>query len=599
MKITRILETRIHRTLWPRLFSAAAALGLTAAPLRAQTPVVLISTTNQAAPATFTATLAVITDTNGFGTNVESFAWYFKNQLVQGATNYILNIFDAQPTNAGAYAVVVSDAHGAVTNAMTLAVTNLSFQAPSVQFSTLASFNEYANGAFPQAGVIQGSDGYLYGTTLAGGTNATSDANGTVFKMSTNGNLAWSYEFSSASGSAGANGLAPSAGLVQAGDGGLYGVTSSGGSQGFGTVFRITTNGVFSNLYAFSPSSGKGGIPQAPLCAGVDGFLYGTTTTNGAGNSSGSIFKISTNGGSLVWSYALSNATGIVPLAGLAQGLDGSFYGTASQGGANDSGTIFRISATGVFTNLYSFTGGADGGYPIGGLAQGPDGQLYGTTTEGGNPNVNNGQGYGSVFKITTNGSAFTLLLDFDGTNGGSPEGSLLLAGDGNFYGTANAGGVGSVFGLNNLFPPVYGTVFQLTTNGALTTLLSFDGNDDGAAPHSTLWQGTDGGLYGTTSEGGTNGLDVSLPSLGDGAVFRLGVAPPVILSATASNQTFTFTWNAMPNVPYQAQYKNDLSQATWVNLGGPVASSNGVAGQSDTIGATNKARFYRVSLQF
>jgi uncharacterized repeat protein (TIGR03803 family) len=588
MKITRQIEAGVNRTTWPWLFCAAVALGLMATPLRAQVPQILYYTTNQTAPTTFTASLAVFT-TNGLGTNVESFAWYFNTHLIPRATNHLLNIFDAQSTNAGSYVVVVSDTYGAVTSSppMTLTVTNISFQAPSVQFRTLASFNEFVDGGFPQAGLIQGSDGYLYGTTLGGSTNA-GGSNGTVFKMTTNGNFAWTVAFNNA------NGQAPAAGLVQASDGNLYGTTSLGGTKGFGTVFRLTTNGALNSLYSFDPGLSSGGFPQAPLCVGLDGYLYGTTTTNGSGSLGGTIFKMSTNGGSLVWSYSLANTNGTVPLAGLVQGLDGSLYGTASDGGAGQAGTVFRISTNEVFTNLYSFTGFADGGYPEGGLVQGPDSQLYGTTSFGGDTNLNEG----NIFKITTNGT-FTVLLAFEGTNGGSPEASLMVGRNGNLFGTAKGGGIGYQYGLDNLFPPTYGTIFELTTNGTLSTLLSFDGNYGGAAPHSSLWQGSDGGLYGTTSEGGTNDLALSLPSHGDGTVFRLGAVPPIIQSAFVRSNVFFLTWNAMPGAPYLAQYKDKLNQPQWIDFGGLVFGTNGVAGQSDPIGATNQARFYRVSLQF
>jgi uncharacterized repeat protein (TIGR03803 family) len=588
MKTTKLIEAGMCRITWPWLFSAIVALGLLATPMRAQVPAIYTYTTNQTAPTTFTASLAVFTD-GSLGTNVQSFAWYFNTHLIPGATNYLLNIFDVQASNAGSYEVVVSDAHGAVTSSppMTLTVTNLSFPAPSVQFNTLASFNEFVDGGFPQAGLIQASDGYLYGTTLAGGTNA-GGTNGTVFKMSTNGILAWSVAFNIA------NGQAPAAGLVQASDGNLYGTTGYGGTKGFGTVFRITTNGELTSIYSFDPGQSEGGLPQASLCVGVDGYLYGTTTTNDSGSFGGTIFKISTNGGPLIWSYSLAETDGSVPLAGLVQGLDGGLYGTASEDGAGYAGSVFRISTNEVFTNLYSFTGYADGGYPEGGLVQAPDSQLYGTTTFGGDTNLN----YGTIFKITTNG-AFTEVLAFEGTNGDSPEASMMVARDGNLYGTAKGGGIGDLFSLDNLYPPAYGTIFQLTTNGMLTTLFSFDGNYGGAAPHSSLWQGLDGGLYGTTSEGGTNGLAESLPSLGDGTVFRLGVVRPTITAAYVISNVFYFTWNALPGVPYLTQYSDSLVQPQWVFFGGTVVSTNGVGSQSDPIGGTNITRLYRVALPF
>jgi uncharacterized repeat protein (TIGR03803 family) len=397
-------------------------------------------------------------------------------------------------------------------------------------------------------------------------------------------------------------------GVVQAGDGNLYGTTANGGLDGYGTVFRMTTNGVISNLYSFENLSTDGAEPQAAPCVGSDGYLYGTTSINGGTGSGGTLFKMSTNGGAPVWSYPLTSSGGYVPLAGLVQGADGGLYGTTYAGGRSNYGTVFRISTNAVFSSLYSFTNVTYGVAPAAGLVQGTDGQLYGTTSAGGNTNLGGGAGYGTVFKITTNG-AFTLLATFDGTNGGAPAAGLVQAGDGNFYGTTTGGGaeyplafdtnyiaayeplVGSPFG--------YGTIFQITPAGKLTTLFSFDGNYDGDAPHSTLWQGRDGGFYGTTSQGGTNGLSVAGLAFGDGTVFRLGVVAPTIAPAAVSSHTFSFTWNAMPGAPYQAQYKDALNQPQWLDLGGTVIGTNGVAGQSDSITATNKARYYRVSLPF
>jgi uncharacterized repeat protein (TIGR03803 family) len=590
MKTTNDIEVGATRTSLPWLLSAALALGLAASPARAQ---ILIQPQSQTVPASFTAFFAV-----GTTTNVTGYQWYFDGSNIAGATAPILNVINARQTNAGTYYVQVSGSFGsALSSNVTLTVTNLPFLAPSMQFTTLASLGRFIDGAAPQAGVIQGRDGCLYGATSVGGTNnAPSSTNGAVFKMSTNGALIWAFAFDYT------NGSDPVGGVVQAADGNLYGATASGGS-GFGTVFRMTTNGVISNLYSFPASSTNGAEPQAAPCVGADGFLYGTTTVGGTG-SNGTVFKMSTNGGTPVWSFSLASNNGYVPLAGLVQGVDGGLYGTTSQGGSNGVGTIFRISTNEVFSNLYSFTGGSDGSTPEAGLVQGSDGLLYGTTSAGGNTNLDQGAGYGTVFKITTNG-AFTLLATFDGTNGGAPTAGLVQAGDGNFYGTTTGAGVEFPLGFYGSFqlgvgyPYGFGTIFQLTTNATLTTLFSFDGNYDGNAPHSTLWQGLDGGLYGTTSQGGTNGLSIAGLNFGDGVVFRLGVVRPTIASAAVRSQTFSFTWNAMPGAPYQAQYKNALNQPQWLNLGGPVTGTNGLAGQSDSIAATNKARFYRVSLPF
>lgn len=584
----RILKNAVIRG---ALHSAAAALilGLMSASLRAQ-PSISVPPQSETVPTNFTASFAVFWVNNAppYG-----FTWYFNNQPIQGATNFNLNIFNAQQTNVGSYVVVITNLSGSATSTppAILTLTNVQVQAPSLQFSTLNSFNKFVNGAFPQAKVIQGSDGFLYGTTLHGGTNdAGFGGDGTVFKMSTNGTFIWSLSFNDADGSN------PAAGLVQAGDGNFYGTTATGGNFGFGTVFRITPGGALTSLFDFTNAVSDGGFPEADLCLGADGYLYGTTTTNGAGTDGGTLFKMDTNG-NFKWGFPLNShsAIGLVPLAGLVQGADGNFYGTASEGGTNGgNGTVFMVTSNGVAARLYSFKDGTDGGFPEAGLVQGPDGQFYGSTTSGGNTNLNGGQGFGTLFKITTNG-ALTTLAAFGGTNGANPLGSLFLAGDGNFYGTANAGGVGAQASFGTLFQPAFGTIFQLTTNGTLSTLLSFNGNYNGAAPHSTLAQGRDGGLYGTTSEGGAYDLSTG----GDGTVFRLSVMPPTIQSAARTGPTFSFSWNAMVGELYQPQYKDSLTQPSWINLGGLVSGTNGTAIQADTIGATNLQRFYRVLLPY
>jgi uncharacterized repeat protein (TIGR03803 family) len=154
------------------------------------------------------------------------------------------------------------------------------------------------------------------------------------------------------------------------------------------------------------------------------------------------------------------------PSAGLVRGSDGNFYGTAPGGGTRDSGTVFKISTNGALTSLYSFTGGYDGWWPQAGLVQGSDGYFYGTTQNGGTNNS------GTVFKISTKG-ALTSLYSFTGTDdGANPYAGLVQGSDGYFYGTTSGGGTG-----------YSGTVFKISTNGALTSLYSFTGGNDGALP--------------------------------------------------------------------------------------------------------------------
>ena len=209
---------------------------------------------------------------------------------------------------------------------------------------------------------------------------------------------------------------------------------------------------------------------------------------------------------------SFDGTNGDSPYASLVQGVDGNFYGTTVYGGANNSGicdnfvnegcgTVFKIVPTGNLTTLYSFCSQSncpDGAFPYAGLLLATDGNFYGTTSAGG---VHND---GTVFKITPAGT-LTTLYSFDGTHGSLPQATLIQATDGNFYGTTSEGGVnnGGVCGNNGC-----GTVFKITFSGMLNTLYSFcsqPGCADGAAPLAGLVEGNDGNLYGATGYGGAN----------------------------------------------------------------------------------------------
>jgi uncharacterized repeat protein (TIGR03803 family) len=350
----------------------------------------------------------------------------------------------------------------------------------AVIFTNLISFNQ-TNGASPNAGLVQGRDGNFYGTTASDGAGG----GGTLFQMTPLGPLTNLVSFNTN------NGAAPRAGLVQALDGNFYGTTYVGGSNNFGTVFRVTTNGMLTTLVTFAYTNGA--WPIAGLIQGLDGNFYGTTSIGGT-NLGGTVFQVMTNGAlATLVSFNTSGSNGASPYAGLVQVSDGSLYGTTYQGGTNGYGTIFKLTTNGIFTPLYSFTGTNDGANPYAGLVQGQDGNFYGTTFFGGTNR------YGTVFKFATNGT-LTTLVSFGNTNGAFPQSGILQASDGNFYGTTSAGGA-----FTNLSGQGYGTVFKLGTNGILTTLVSFDGTN-GASPEGGLIQSADGSFYGTTASGGTNG---------------------------------------------------------------------------------------------
>jgi uncharacterized repeat protein (TIGR03803 family) len=221
-------------------------------------------------------------------------------------------------------------------------------------------------------------------------------------------------------------------------------------------VFRISPNGAYTNLYSFGSQPHDGYQPQAELIQGSDGNFYGTAALNGM-LGGGTVFRISPSGSyTSLYSFAGSPSDGSHPVAGLTQGSDGNFYGTTEGGGAKGYGTVFRISPSGNETNLYSFSNSPDGLAPRAGLVQGSDGNFYGTTAGGGTNTCN----CGTVFRISPSGN-YTSLYSFAGyPNDGAVPLGLAQGSDGNFYGTTSTGGTnrcycGTVFKLTvPLSPP-------------------------------------------------------------------------------------------------------------------------------------------------
>lgn len=313
---------------------------------------------------------------------------------------------------------------------------------PAQTLTTLVTFNG-TNGNGPSGPLVQGTDGNFYGTTYAGGSNNL----GTVFEISPAGTLTTLYSFGSQAprSKPDADGADPQGGVIQGTDGNFYGVTYKGGAYGNGTVYRITSGGMLTTLYSFGSQAGDGAEPIVPLIQATDGNFYGTTQEGGT-NNLGTIFKI-TPGGTLTTLYSFPGyIDGSSPLAPLIQATDGNLYGTAVAGGASYFGTVFRFTPSGALTTLYSFTNGANGGSPEAGLIQATDGNLYGTAVQGG------AQDYGTIFKITPSGT-LTTLHSFTDADGSSPTGALIQATDGNFYGSTNLGGAqnyGTIFKITS-----------------------------------------------------------------------------------------------------------------------------------------------------
>jgi uncharacterized repeat protein (TIGR03803 family) len=411
--------------------------------------------------------------------------------------------------------------------ALTLALAGVAIPMQAQTFTSLHSFGggqgTPPDGSYPN-GLVQGTNGYLYGTTQFGGNGGNGNYYGTVFKISTAGTetildnfdvspapccgnyaalaLASNGDFYgtayqnteaevfkvNASGtltSVGDSGLCnkadppvcgidPNTTLVQASNGDLYGATNEGGAYNLGTIFRMTLGGAFTILHSFCETKNVGGD-----C--VDGYA---------------------------------------PFTALVQGTNGILYGATHTNGAYGGGTIFSITMTGDFTTLYSFcsvSGCPDGENPYTALVQGANGNFYGVTGVGGTGTYGSG---GTFFTITPSGALTTLysFCKLENCADGNYPITLILGTDGNFYGMTAAGGA------NN-----YGTIFQITPGGLLTTEHSFAGTDgvvsEDFQPGAWLIQDTSGTFYGVTSEGGA---DWPSCSTCNGTVFSLsmGLSP-------------------------------------------------------------------------
>src|SRR5215472_16632340 len=200
--------------------------------------------------------------------------------------------------------------------------------------TTLHSFNG-GDGLSPEATLVQGSDGNFYGTTPLGGAQAK----GTVFKIDAAGTLTTLHSFSGFPG----DGATPVGGLVQGSNGNFYGTTVSGGAFFQGTIFQMTSSGAITVLHSFNSFFGEGAVPVAGLVQGNDGNFYGSTALGGT-RFQGTVFKIDAAGNfSTLHSFSGSPGEGANPVADLVQGSDGNFYGTTPSGGAQFQGTVFRI----------------------------------------------------------------------------------------------------------------------------------------------------------------------------------------------------------------------------------------------------------------
>ncbi len=449
-------------------------------------------------------------------------------------------------------------------------------------------------GAYPFGGLVLGGDGNFYGTTTGSALPFGIDEvefpdfnGGTIFKVTPDGQLTTLWQFRSAA--------HPCSKLLLASDGNFYGTTWDGGEANAGFIFKMTPAGALTTLVEFTGQNGKESF--SALVEGADGSFYGTTFQGGAGDGGGTVFKVTLSGEltTLVNFGLLLDAEGQLagefPFGALVLHSDGNFYGTTEGGGPSGAGTVFKMTPTGVYTTVIRFGApGIHGSIPHGTLVEGADGNLYGTTFDGGEVGVG-----GSLFKVTPSG-VLTTFADFtDGGKRGSNIAGLVQGSDGNFYGMKNVGGsfsdgdsgalgtaLGTVFkmtpsgavttlvefagkGFSNLGryplgalvqgsdgnyygttyyggPPdesggTYGTVFKLTPTGEYTTLVEFAGGSKGVGPGGAMIQGTDGYLYGTTIYGGSNG---------EGTIFRMSLSGELatLVALSRNDNGWHFTTN-------------------------------------------------------
>ena len=346
--------------------------------------------------------------------------------------------------------------------------------AGSSAITALASFNS-SDGSIPEGRLVEDPAGDLFSTTNGGG--ASSD--GTVFEVAAgSGAITTLASFDGSN-----DGAYPVAGLAVDSSGNLYGTTNSGGASGYGTVFEVPAGSTsISVLASFTFTNGDG--PEGELVVDGSGNLFGTNTNGGAANA-GTVFEVAAGSGAITQLAAFSAASGAYPSSSLIQDASGNFYGTTYSGGEFGDGTVFEMAAgSTAITTLASFNG-SNGANPGFALVQDSGGNIYGTTVGGG------ASSDGTVFELAAGSNSITVLASFTGTNGANPYGGMVVDSGGDLFGTTAGGGANSD-----------GTVFEVAAGtGAITDLVAFDGLN-GSNPYGGLIEDANGDLFGTTETG-------------------------------------------------------------------------------------------------
>jgi uncharacterized repeat protein (TIGR03803 family) len=356
--------------------------------------------------------------------------------------------------------------------------TGLLAAAPSyaTTFTTLAS-------GLPTALEISAVVGTTaYGTTLYGGKGGA----GTLFSVASDGTVTTLHSFNPKT-----EGAQPNDMLAVDPKGNLYGTTQTGGKYGGGSIYEFTYFHSVKVVHAFNAAAGDGSTPLQGLVRSSTGALYGAAA-GGAIATNGSVFEVDPKGVYATRYEFLSGGDGHCPFSSVAVDSQGNVYGTVVGNGfgGDPNGAVWKLAPTNKLTPLYVFSDGTDGEYPDQAPVVDAAGNVYGTMIT-----MSGSEYAGVVWKIDTKG-VFSLLHKFTGkADGYAPNGPLMISTDGNIYGTTAQGGL--VKGGTG-----QGTLFRITPTGVFKTIYTFTGGSDGSGPTGTLAHDSTGAIYGATSAG-------------------------------------------------------------------------------------------------
>jgi uncharacterized repeat protein (TIGR03803 family) len=403
----------------------------------------------------------------------------------------------------------------------------------------------------PFTGLVLGKDGFFYGT-ISSFESSRTNVPGTVFRLSRSGE--YSIILS-------AQNFKPSGPLIQDQAGNFFGVTDFDNGAN-GTVYEITSAGELKRLVSFEGAL-NGARPYGRLLLASDGKLYGTTEFGGL-NDSGSVFCLDANQ-ILTTVHFFDSQEGAQALGGLIEPTTGQFYGATTANGEH----IFTVTPSGQIRSLVPL--GVTNGFGFVSMLLARDGNIYGTTGQGGQNWTVSDQG-GVFFRMTLDGT-YTNLASFSSSRSGEYPNGLVEAPDGDFYGTSQKGGQ---FG--------YGTAFKVTPSGQITLLASFDGQN-GREPRGQLVYGTDGQLYGVTRLGGKNGT---------GTFFRLTDRP--LLTIESDGTSLTLSWDSAPGQVYRVETNANLNGNAWALLRDGINSTEGKT--SISLPQPSERTFFRIAFE-